>query len=407
MRVAINAWFLSQETTGSGQYLAHLLPELSALAPEDEFVLIAAHPAQLAAGVPAAPNCEAYVVNWATGEPREPFTAKSGSPHQTGQSQQLSHLSKVWFEQAGFPRACRHLGVDLAHVPYWGSPLFPTVPTVVTIHDLIPLLLPAYRGNPLVRLYTRLVSVSARRAAAVLTDSVASQQDIIHHLRIPPERVHPVLLAADKRYHPVEDLEVLSAIRARYALPEHYFLYLGGFDWRKNVPAILRAYARFRQSATTDTPVRLVVASKLPIQDTPFFPNPRRIAHELHIAEEVTFTGWIPEEDKPALYSSALAFIFPSWYEGFGLPPLEAMACGTPVIASNRGSLPEVVGAGGLLLPPDDVEGLAQAMHGLASSDVTRLSLREQVLSQAARFSWHKAAQETRAVYEAVYRRQF
>ncbi|MBC7251132.1 MAG: glycosyltransferase family 4 protein [Anaerolineae bacterium] len=405
MRVAINAWFLPQETTGSGQYLTHLLPELSALAPEDEFVLIAAHPSQLATGVPDATHCEAYVVNRDTGEPREHSVDKDGSCRQTRLFQQLSHLSKVWFEQVGFPRACRRLGVDLAHVPYWGSPLFPTVPTVVTVHDLIPLLLPAYRGKPLVRLYTRLVSVSARRAAAVLTDSVASQQDIIRHLRIPPERVYPVLLAADERYRPVEDPEALSAVRARYALPERYFLYLGGFDQRKNVPVILRAYARFRQLAA-DNPVRLVVAGKLPVQDTPFFPDPRRIAHELHIAEEITFAGWIPEEDKPALYSSALALIFPSRYEGFGLPPLEAMACGTPVIASNRGSLPEVVGEGGLLLAPDDIERLAWAMHRLASSEETRLSLREQALSQAARFSWRKAAQETHAVYETVYRRQ-
>ncbi|MCR4407869.1 MAG: glycosyltransferase family 4 protein [Anaerolineae bacterium] len=377
MRIAINAWFLGQETTGSGQYLSHLLPALSALAPEDEFVLVTSRV-----------DGELRIAHYALCIVHCPLCGSG-------------NLSKVWFEQVGFPRACRRLGVDLAHVPYWGSPLFPTVPTVVTVHDLIPLLLPAYRGDPLVRLYTWLVSHSARQAKAILTDSVASQQDIVHHLRIPPERVHPVLLAADERFHPVEDPEILTTIRRKYALPERYFLYLGGFDWRKNVSTILQAFAEFNRQQAVDDPVYLVLAGRIPTQHTDFFPDPRWIARKLGIEERVVFTGWVADEDKPALYSSALAFVFPSWYEGFGLPPLEAMACGIPVIASDRGSLPEVVGEGGILVAPDNVMGLAEAMVHL-SSGVLRDTLREKALAQAARFSWRKTAEETRAVYHSV-----
>ena len=377
MRIAINAWFLGQETTGSGQYLHHLLPALSALAPDDEFVLVTSR----VNGKLHIANYELCIVHCPLG----------GS----------SNLAKVWLEQVGFPRACRRLGVDLAHVPYWGSPLFPTVPTVVTVHDLIPLLLPAYRGNLLVRLYTRLVSCSARRAKAIITDSRASQQDIVRHLRIPPERVHPVLLAADERFHPVEDPGILATIRQKYALPERYFLYLGGFDWRKNVSTILQAFAEFNRQQATDNPVYLVLAGRIPTQHADFFPDPHRIARRLGVEKRVVFTGWVADEDKPALYSSALAFVFPSWYEGFGLPPLEAMACGTPVIASDRGSLPEVVGAGGILVAPDDVKGLAAAMARLLSG-VLRDALREKALVQAARFNWRKTAGETRAVYRAA-----
>ena len=386
MRIAINAWFLGQETTGSGQYLAHLLPELSALAPDDEFVLIASRGSQLTGNEPRIANCELCIVNCAS----------------CGRSE---NLAKVWFEQVGFPHACRRLGIDLAHVPYWGSPLFPTAPTVVTVHDLIPLLLPAYRGNPLVRLYTRLVACSARRAGAVLTDSVASQRDIVHHLRIPTERVHPVLLAADERFYPVEDPAALATVRERYTLPERYFLYLGGFDWRKNVSTILRAFAELSRRQATGAPVWLVVAGRPPAQDTAFFADPRRIARELGIERQVVFTGWVPDEDKPALYSAALAFVFPSWYEGFGLPPLEAMACGTPVIASDRASLPDVVGDGGLLVAPDDVAGLAKAMACLSFDDALRAARREKALAQAARFSWAQTAQETLRVYRALAER--
>jgi glycosyltransferase involved in cell wall biosynthesis len=383
VRVAINAWFLEQETTGSGQYLTHLLPELSGLAADDEFVLIAGRGSQLAGDKSRIANRELCVVNCEL----------------CGWSE---NLTKVWFEQIAFPRACQRLGVDLAHVPYWGSPLFPTVPTVVTVHDLIPLLLPAYRGSLLVRLYTRLVACSARRADAVLTDSVASRRDIVRHLHIPADRVHPVLLAADESFLPVEDPEALAAVRENYALPERYFFYLGGFDRRKNVPIVLRAFAEFSGQQTAGEPVWLVVAGRLPAQNTDFFPDPRRIARELGIEERVLFTGWIPDEDKPALYTAALAFVFPSRYEGFGLPPLEAMACGTPVIASDRGSLPEVVGDGGLLVAPDDVAGLARAMARLAFDDVLQATLREKALVQAARFSWAQTARETLRVYRAV-----
>jgi glycosyltransferase involved in cell wall biosynthesis len=385
VRVAINAWFLEQETTGSGQYLAHLLPELSALNPDDKFILVTSHARQLTDSISRIGNCELHTVNCAW----------------CGRNE---NIAKVWFEQVSFPHACRRLSVDLAHVPYWGSPLFPTVPTVVTVHDLIPLLLPAYRGNLLVRLYTHLVAHSARRADAVLTDSVTSQRDIVRHLRMPPARVHPVLLAADARFHPIENPVILTAIRERYALPERYFLYLGGFDWRKNVLTILRAFAKLSERQATGNPIRLVVAGRLPTQHTSFFPDPRRIARELGVEGRVVFTGWVSDEDKPALYSSALALVFPSWYEGFGLPPLEAMACGTPVIASDRGSLPEVVGDGGLLVAPDDVAGLAEAMDHLAFDDALLATLREEALSQAARFSWRQAAEETRAVYEATTR---
>jgi glycosyltransferase involved in cell wall biosynthesis len=160
-----------------------------------------------------------------------------------------------------------------------------------------------------------------------------------------------------------------------------------------------------------DSEVFLVVAGRLPeygldlaiqAKRSAFFPDPRPIVQELGIGERVVFTGWVPEEDKPALYSGARALIFPSLYEGFGLPPLEALACGTPVITSNRGSLPEIVGDGGLLLEPDDVEGLAGAMEKLLNDDTLWKDLREKGLAHATKFSWEKTARETLAVYREV-----
>jgi glycosyltransferase involved in cell wall biosynthesis len=374
VRIGINAFYLGAVTTGSGQYINHLIRQLTQLEDEGEYILVQdarykiqdtgnSHPA----------SCIVHRVT-------TPFDSIS------------ENLAKLWFEQVSFPRACRRQGVELAHVPYFASPLFPTTPTVVTVHDLIPMLLPAYRGSMLVRLY-------------VLTDSEASKWDIVHLLDIPSERVRVIYLAADDIYQPVLDRHRLAAIRRKYGLPQSYLLYLGGFDQRKNVSTLLKAFAQLAKDSRfkiRDSRVYLVVAGRLPEKGSDFFPDPQPIVQELGIGERVIFTGWVPEEDKPALYSGARALVFPSLYEGFGLPPLEALACGTPVIASNRGSLPEIVGEGGLLLEPDDVEGLTAAMERLLSDDTLWEDLREKGLAHVARFSWEKTARETLAVYREI-----
>ena len=218
-------------------------------------------------------------------------------------------------------------------------------PVVVTVHDLIPLLLPLYRGGPLQRAYTWLVSRTARRADAVLTDSEASKRDIVAHLGIATERVHAIHLAADPRYRPVTDPAELARVRAKYGLPdEPFLLYLGGFDARKNVVRMIEAYgrmvARYQDRSQSRTPSprslplipvppSLVIAGQLPAADTPFAPDPRPVVARLGLADRVHFTGWVDEADKPALYSLALGSVFVSEYEGFGLPVVEGMRCKT------------------------------------------------------------------------------
>jgi len=361
LRIGINAFFLGRPETGSGQYIRHLLKALAKVDPTNEYILFG----------PAIRDSQFAIRN----------------------------LRKLWFEQISFPRACR--GLDLAHVPYFAPPLFPTIPTVVTIHDLIPLIMPLYRGPPLVRAYTRLVAEAARKADAVIADSQASKRDIVRLLRIPASRVHVVYLAADEVFHPLEDETRIAVVRRKYNLPPSYFLYLGGFDQRKNIPTLLKAFAHLVKTSPAMRRLPfLVIAGKLPERDTPLFPDPRRSMSKLRLEGRVIFTGWVPEEDKPALYSAALAFVFPSLYEGFGLPVLEAMACGTPVIVSDRASLPEVVGEGGILVDPEDIRGMAKAMEALFADDELRTELRQKALAQAFKFDWEKSAQETLRIYQ-------
>jgi glycosyltransferase involved in cell wall biosynthesis len=372
-RIVINASFLAQPDTGSGQYITRLLQSLAKADHENDYILIA---------------------------PRPKFRVQSSKLSVSGiQYPLVSNIEKLWFEQVAFPRACRRERADLAHVPYFGSPLFPSVPTVVTVHDLIPMILPAYGGSLLVRAYTSLVVAAAKRARLVIADSECSKRDIVQWLGIPPSRVRVIYLAADAMFRPVEDGKRLDAVRRRYGLPNRFVLYLGGFDVRKNVAAIVAAFARVRKSLPHH---RLVLAGKLPQRDTAFFPDPRRLADEAGLGGEVCFIGWVAEEDKPVLYSLADLFVFPSCYEGFGLPVLEALACGTPIVASNAGSLPEIVGEAGLMVAPDDIDGLAKAMIAVLGNEARRAELRAKGLEQARRFSWEKTAQETMAVYREI-----
>ncbi len=379
MRIGINASFWNKPNTGSGQYLRSLLPALAQCAPEYEFAVIAPGwpDGFAAAGLPPRANFRS-----------EPVALERVS----------GNLAKVWFEQVAFRRACQRERVPLAHVPYFASPLFPPARTIVTIHDLIPLLLPAYRGSALVRMYTRLVSAGARRAHAVLTDSECSKRDIVRLLGIPAERVQVVYLAANVRYRPVRAAGELDAVRSKYGLPKDFLLYLGGFDQRKNVHVLIDAFAQLPELYRSG--YRLVLAGVPLGKDSELFPDPRRHARAVGLPEDaVRFTGWVAEEDKPALYASAILSLFPSLYEGFGLPPLEAMACGTPVIVSNASSLPEIVGDAGLLVDPSLPSAWAEAIRALVADAPRRADMGARGIERAAQFTWTRAAQETLAAY--------
>lgn len=375
MRIALSGWFEDRPETGSGQYLRRLLSSLARLHPDVTWVLLA--PPEHVRGQLALPGVHFL-----------PLPAPPGP------------LGKVWWEQVTLPHAARRLGVELLHVPYWAPPLAARLPTVVTVHDLIPLLLQDYRGGPAVRLYTALVRSATPRVTLLLTDSEASRADIARHLRVAPGRVRVIPLAADVVYRPAAGIED-GAILRKLGLQPGYILYLGGFDRRKNLRAVFQTFARVREAL--GEAARLVVAGKLPVEDSDFAPDPRRLRREAGLPETaVHFTGFVSEEAKPALYRSARTFLYPSRYEGFGLPPLEALACGVPVVGSDATSLPEVVGDAGVLTAPDDIAGMAGALLQLLTDEAFHVDLRCRALRQAARFSWEATAEATFAAYREV-----
>lgn len=373
MKIGINGLFLNRPTTGTGQYLLELLPALTQVDTQNEYALITP---SAVSGLPS--NVAVH---------RETVALNRIS----------ENLAKLWFEQITFTRACQRERIDLAHVPYFGAPLFPRTRTVVTIHDVIPMLLPLYRGSLLVRAYTRLVAIASRRADAIIADSECSKRDIVRVIGVDASRVHVVYLAANQRYQRVIDT---TGVSQKYSLPAKYLLYLGGFDQRKNVRVIIEAFAQLRDLYSAGC--RLVLGGVMLGNDSKFFPDPRRIARESDLPDDaIRYIGWVDEADKPALYSGATVFLFPSLYEGFGLPPLEAMACGVPVIASNASSLPEVVGDAGMLVDPNDVNAWAEAIRTVLTSSMRRVDMSQRGIEQARKFSWRQAAEETLAMYES------
>lgn len=313
-------------TSGSGQYLHHLLAQFPQQAPDTRFSLL----------LPIRSEMNPMDIRQRVVE-IENSLAEQGTvePVPIKLPRLPRQLAKLWWEQVSTPRAALGCGADLLWVPYWAAPLWQPLPVAVTVHDLIPRLTPGYRGGPLQRAYTTLVSYTAKRSAALLTVSQASARDIEAHLQIPSERIHVVHHGPNQSGAAPSSAATEEQIRQKYALPDRYFLYLGGFDRRKNVQTTLRAYRRYLDEGG-DPAVALVIAGQLPETDSAFSPDPQKTAAELNLTEQVRFCGWVDEADKPALYAMSEAYLFPSLYEGFGMMVLEAMSAGAPVITSSR-----------------------------------------------------------------------
>ncbi|HWQ15483.1 MAG TPA: glycosyltransferase family 1 protein, partial [Roseiflexaceae bacterium] len=300
---------------------------------------------------------------------------------------------RIPWEQLLAPALLRLNGADVYHGVLNVVPLACPVPSVVTIHDLSAFLFPQTfrRVN---RVYTRwAIRVACRRAARILAVSEFTKAEIVRWLRVPPERIAITYDACDADFAPPEPAE-LEAFRRAKGLPERFVLFIGTLEPRKNIPALLEAYARI--APETDAP--LIIGGARGWLYEPILAK----AEALGLGEKLRFVGYVDRSEQRLWYAAATLFAFPSLYEGFGMPPLEAMACGTPVVTSSSSSLPEVVGDAGLIVPPHDVDALAGALRRLLADAELRAELRERGLAQARRFSWRETAERTLEVYRTA-----
>lgn len=303
----------------------------------------------------------------------------------------------VWLAQlarASFDRLLP--GAELFHATEHLLLPLRSVPTVLTVHDLVFRHLPEHHKF-LNRWYLNLtLPLYCRRATHIIAVSEWTRSDLIAAYGLPPEKVTVIHEAADPRFRP-QSRDAVTRVRARYGLPGRYLLFVGTIEPRKNLSRLLSAFEAIRAEGLTDG---LVVVGKRGWLTTDFF---TRLA--LSPAKDSVFLpGYIPDEDLAAVYAGAQTLVFPSLYEGFGLPVLEAMACATPVLTSDASSMPEIAGEAALTFDPRSVEEMAESIRRVLSDSELRDRMRERGLDRAARFSWERTAKETEAVYDIVFR---
>jgi glycosyltransferase involved in cell wall biosynthesis len=289
--------------------------------------------------------------------------------------------------------------VDVLHVQFTAPPFCPC-PVVVSIHDLSFEHLPQTfnrRSRTQLRLTVR---HSAKRAARIISLSEHTRRDIIETYGIAADRVNAIPLAAPPHFAPVKDNRELQRVRHNYGIQGDYILSVGSIQPRKNLARLVKAYASLRGDNSADKLPKLVLVGKCAWM----YDETLRALDETGIRETAVLTGYVPQADLPALYSGALCFVYPSYFEGFGLPPLEAMKCGAPVIVGNKTSLPEVVGDAALAVDPLDVEAIASAMRRLINDPALRKELSVKGQTRADAFDWRETARKTLAVYKEVVR---
>lgn len=310
-----------------------------------------------------------------------------------------SKKQQRFFEDYYFPENISKENIDVYHMPQNGIGFSQEVSCkkITTIHDLIPYVMPETVGKGYLIKFLKEMPMIIGGSDGIITVSEFSKRDILKFFPIDESKIFVTPLAADKKYVPKDKIYCRNFLKDKYNLADPFILYLGGFSERKNIASALIAFSKVYKDLDKRYNLVIVGDYKDPSQRLV------KLVAELKIDSNVIFTGFVPEEHLPMFYNGCDTFIYPSFYEGFGLPPLEAMNCGTPVIASNLTSIPEVVGDGGILINPYDISEISFAIGTLLGSENLRQELSYKALKRAKEYSWQNTARSTLRAYESVY----
>jgi glycosyltransferase involved in cell wall biosynthesis len=367
MRVAIDARKLHD--FGIGTYTRNLLRHLARLDRESEYVLLC-HQPDLGVATEYGPNFRTVL------EPSPNYSLR---------------------EQIHVPWVLHRERPDVFHAPHYVLPPAATCRSVVTIHDCIHLMFPQYLPNRFAHAYARAsMWMAVRRSHRILTVSEASKRDIMHFFDVRPEKIVVVYNAIDERFRTPPSEEHVARVRERYQLDRGFVLYVGNIKPHKNLVRLIESYDQLRRRGFEDLKLLIIgdEISKLPAL--------RRAVHTHKLHKHVRFLGYLPDETLAVLYRLAAVFVFPSLYEGFGLPPLEAMACGTPVVTSNLSSMPEVTGDAAVLVDPYDVDSIVDGMERVLRDPALSAQLRAKGIARAREFSWERSVARTHELYREV-----
>ena len=295
----------------------------------------------------------------------------------------------------GLPLSLRQASLDLVHMCFAPPLIFPG-PTVITVHDLYPFFCPNTLPQFIALRLRFLLSRGIKSAARIIAVSEVTKQDVVKIFGIDPQRIEVIHLGVDAHYQPGIGKCQIDSVLRRYGLPENYLLYVGRVEPRKNLSKLFEACRILKEGRKLSH--KLVVVGKI----EPWDKGSLALVRQMGLDNDIVFPGYVAEDDLPALYNGAAAFVFPSLFEGFGLPPLEAMACGVPVIASHIPTHAEILGEAALYFDPNDAEGMASTINQGLKDDDLRKELRAKGLSRAALFTWEETARRTLEVYRSV-----
>ncbi len=368
MRIAINALACRGSLTGTARYIRNLTSWLAKLDAKNEYILYVARD-----DVPT-------------------FSGLGGN-FQLVPTVAVRPLRILW-EQTELPRDLKRRGVDVFHGPAFIVPLAKTCRRVVTIHDMTFFLLPQYHLFTKKHYFQRLIPQCVERADQVIAVSESTKKDIVKILGSQySEKIKVIYHGKDERFRPDRVAAAVSDLRTKYGLSGRIILFVGLIEPRKNLARLIRAYAKLKSSHLESC---LVIAGSQGWGHEAVL----RAASESGVKDRIFFPGYIPERELPSLYNLADVFVYPSLYEGFGLPVLEAMACGAPIVASGVSSMPEISGDAALLIDPHDVDSIAQGLERVLMDRALRDRMMEEGPKRSQPFTWERTARETLATYE-------
>jgi glycosyltransferase involved in cell wall biosynthesis len=371
VRVGIDATALPPQPVGAGNYIIQLIRALVTADFDHQFVIYTQKHGPDLINLPRDGEVEWQVVD------------------------DMSPGVRLIWEQTRFPGLIGRTRIDLLHSLHYTKPLRLPCASVVTFHDMTFFLYPHLHTRARRWFFPQMMRLSAKQADAIISVSESTRRDAIRLLGIDPEKVSTTQLGVDAVFRVINDLQAKEEIVSKYDLPEKFILYLGTIEPRKNLSLLIRAYRLLVDSGTR---LKLILVGKYGWM----YEEVCKLVSELNLEEMVRFTGYIPQEQLPLVYNLASLFVYPTIYEGFGLPVLEAMACGVPVITSDIASLPEIVGEAGILVPTGDLDALFDAMKLVTHDKELREKLTNQGLLRARDFSWERTAQLTQQVYQKV-----
>ncbi|OGS18427.1 MAG: hypothetical protein A3J83_01025 [Elusimicrobia bacterium RIFOXYA2_FULL_40_6] len=365
MRIGIDISTLAKHTGGINKYIVNLLKHLALIDSKNEYLLY---------------SHKSIVLQPPLNMPN--FLMKE---HKN------SHRI-IWMEY-NLPKAVNNDAVDVIHSPCYIIPLISKAPQVLTVHDMISSIYPTNFTLKHMIIYNTLVPLSIMKAKKIITDSESTKNDLMRILRVPEKKITTIHLGVDKVFCQIKDENKLAQIRKKYSIEGKFILSVGVLEPRKNIARLIESFNLLKKQNKIEH--KLVIAGGKGW----FYDSVYETAKKLGLENEIIFTGFVPDEDLPLLYNCADVFAFPSLYEGFGLPVLEAMACGVPVVASNNSSLSEISGDSAVLVNPYSIEEIAEAIKKVINNGPLRKNLIEKGLNRVKQFTWEETTRKTLAVY--------